>query len=56
MERVARRNLSNPGWAGLSLDQARARVAANDRKNAVLVEKTGGAAADLTFVVTDDLS
>ena len=55
MERVAARNMWNPGWEDLSLDQARGRVAANDTINAELVAASGGY-ADLAFVVTDDLS
>lgn len=41
MERVALRNMSNPGWEGLSLAQARRRVADNDRINALLVAQSG---------------
>jgi pantothenate kinase len=41
MERVAVRNMSNPGWEGLSLAQARQRVADNDRINALLVAQSG---------------
>jgi pantothenate kinase len=41
MERVALRNMSNPGWEGLSLAQARQRVADNDRINALLVAQSG---------------
>ena len=40
MERVAVRNRSNPGWEDVTLEEARERVAANDRINAVLVALT----------------
>ncbi len=55
MERVAKRNLSNPGWESLTMEQARQRVAANDAVNAQLVDRSG-LYADLAFVVSDDLS
>lgn len=55
MERVAKRNLSNPGWESLSIEQARERVAANDTVNAQLVDRSG-LYADLAFFVSDDLS
>ena len=55
MERVAVRNRSNPGWEDVTLEEARERVAANDRINAVLV--AGSAEhADGRIVLTEDLS
>lgn len=50
MERVALRNMNNPGWESLSLAQARERVADNDRINALLVAQSGKH-ADYSFEV-----
>ena len=42
MERVARRNLAEvPSFKGLTLDQSRQRIAANDLINAELVARSG---------------
>lgn len=55
MERVAQRNKNNPGWEMLTMNEARERVAANDRLNAELV--AGSAArADAVIVIQEDLS
>ena len=50
MERVTRRNMSNPGWEGLTYEQAALRVDANDRVNADLVARSG-ALADFRFTL-----
>ena len=50
MERVTRRNMSNPGWEDLSLDEATLRVDANDRVNADLVARSGEY-ADFSFTL-----
>ena len=49
-ERVARRNMRNPGWESLSLEEARERVDQNDRVNAMLVAQCA-AHADFAFEV-----
>eukprot|EP01079_Euglenida_sp_SAG-EU17-18_P002165 gene2165-3082_t len=55
MERVAKRNMSNPGWEDLTLEQVRARVDTNDRVNAELVARCASV-PDFSFAVVDNLA